>query len=140
MKFFYIIIFSLYFSNGIVHSMNHDAKEQFCKSLTQKADNDEVEYKKNAALIQTQGKRHRGFLIGCFGFLASLRIPALFDKDFDAKYPTLVRSLYILATAGALGYGLDSIFCKAYEDNAKSTFEVHGLFKRIKNKLINFSI
>jgi hypothetical protein len=137
MKFFSILFIGLFMSSGLLHGMAR--LEQRILEMEQQRINDEIETKKNVAQTKADSNRKCGYLIGGVGFVMSMGIPAFFDEKHSLKHSTTTTCIYTFTALSLLGYGLNSIFCKVYENKVNNTFEVHGLCTRIKNKLINFS-
>jgi hypothetical protein len=135
MKFFSILFIGLCMSNGL---QGMDWANQDIADTNQQHNSMVKEALKKCSKANAHGDRILGYLIGGVGFVMSMGIPAFFDEKYFAKHSTATKCIYSIAALSLLGYGLDSIFCKVYENKSNDTFEVHGLCTRIKNKLSSF--
>jgi hypothetical protein len=129
-------------SSGLLQGMDRAELLQDIASTKQDRLNSQQDRLRNKAEIKGSQKKIKGYIVEMVGLAAATlgSLIMLIDKKFDTKPKILAGSLYALVTLGALGYGLDSIFCKVYENKVKNTFEVHGLYTRIKDAMYQFRL
>ncbi len=128
---------------AFAHSMQTEAEkqeeirhlQQQIVKAKQKNLQQRQEQRKNLAGTKIASQRPTGYLMTGFGVITGLGALSIFNEKKLDKLTLAVGAFWGAVSLGSLGYGINILGAKAFFNTAINDYEVHGLFRRIKNKL-----